>query len=221
MSASTHRVSRLGLVNAYLVVEEDGLTLIDTTVGGGAERILGAAKALGAPILRIALTHAHYDHVGSLDVLAAKLPEAEILISERDAAFLAGDKSHRTGEGGKFQSYKQTQAQPTRNLAPGDRVGSLEVVDAPGHTPGHLAFLDTRDRTLYCGDAYGTLGGLKTSAKASLPIPLPALGTWNKPLALESAVKLRALDPSALAPGHGKVVENPGAAMDRAIATAS
>jgi hypothetical protein len=31
---------------------------------------------------------------------------------------------------------------------------------------------------------------------------------------------LRALDPARLAPGHGKVVENPVAAMDRAIARA-
>ena len=29
---------------------------------------------------------------------------------------------------------------------------------------------------------------------------------------------LRALDPTRLAPGHGQVVEAPGAAMDRAIA---
>ncbi|MET0926752.1 MAG: MBL fold metallo-hydrolase, partial [Solirubrobacterales bacterium] len=99
--------------------------------------------------------------------------------------------------------------------------GSLEAIAAPGHTPGHLAFLDTRDGTLFCADAYSTLGGVATSAKANWRFPLPALATWHKPTALESARALRALDPKRLAPGHGKVVESPAAAMDAAIAKAS
>ena len=39
-----------------------------------------------------------------------------------------------------------------------------------------------------------------------------------QPTALATARALRTLDPARLAPGHGKVVEAPGAAMDRAIA---
>ena len=92
---------------------------------------------------------------------------------------------------------------------------------APGHTPGQVAFLDTRDRTLYCGDAFSTLGGMETSARVNPRFPLPTLATWHRPTALETARALRALDPARLAPGHGKVVESPGAAMDRAIAKAS
>jgi len=97
-------------------------------------------------------------------------------------------------------------------------VGSLEVIAAPGHTPGHVAFFDRRDGTLLSGDAYSTLGGVATTAKVNPRFPLPALATWDRPTALESARALRALDPQRLAPGHGKVVEAPGAAMDRAIA---
>jgi glyoxylase-like metal-dependent hydrolase (beta-lactamase superfamily II) len=44
------------------------------------------------------------------------------------------------------------------------------------------------------------------------------MATWHRPTALESARFLRALDPARIAPGHGKVVEDPGAAMDAAIA---
>ena len=44
------------------------------------------------------------------------------------------------------------------------------------------------------------------------------MATWSKTVEIASAKALRAIDPAALAPGHGKVVENPGAAMDRAIA---
>ena len=42
--------------------------------------------------------------------------------------------------------------------------------------------------------------------------------TWDRRMELETARGLRALNPSRLAPGHGKVVDDPGAAMDAAIA---
>jgi len=95
------------------------------------------------------------------------------------------------------------------------------VIAAPGHTPGHVAFLDTRDRTLYCGDAFSTLGGVATTAKVNPRFPLPAMATWDKPTEIATARALRALEPARLAPGHGPVVENPGGAMDAAIAKAS
>jgi glyoxylase-like metal-dependent hydrolase (beta-lactamase superfamily II) len=88
-----HRIVKYGLVNAYLVEEDDGLTLIDTMLPRSEKQILAAAEALGAPIRRIVLTHAHGDHIGSLDALAAALPDAEVLISTRDARLLAKDTS--------------------------------------------------------------------------------------------------------------------------------
>ena len=214
-----NRVSRFGLVNAYLVDEDDGLTLIDTMIPRSANKVLLTAKGLGKPIVRIALTHAHADHVGSLDALHAQLSEADVLITARDARFLRGEKDLLPGEGGKLRGgYPEVQARPTREISPGERVGSLEVVASPGHTPGHVAFLDTRDRTLYCGDVYSTLGGVWTTAKVNPRFPLPGMATWDRAIELESARALRALDPARLAPGHGKVFENPGAAMDKAIA---
>jgi glyoxylase-like metal-dependent hydrolase (beta-lactamase superfamily II) len=214
------RVSRFGFVNAYLVDEDDGLTLIDALVPKSAKVVLAKADELGRPIVRIALTHAHGDHIGSLDELAAQVPDAEVSISVRDARLMAGDKTLDPGEEiGKLRgSYPRAKTKPGRTLVPGDRVGSLEVLAAPGHTPGQIAFLDTRDRTLYCGDAYSTLGGVATSARANPRFPLPGMATWHRPTALETAKALRALDPARLAPGHGKVVEAPAAAMDAAIA---
>jgi glyoxylase-like metal-dependent hydrolase (beta-lactamase superfamily II) len=47
------------------------------------------------------------------------------------------------------------------------------------------------------------------------------MATWHRPTALETARALRALDPARLAPGHGRVVEAPAAAMDAAIARGS
>jgi glyoxylase-like metal-dependent hydrolase (beta-lactamase superfamily II) len=76
------RFPRLFPVNAYLVQEHDGFTLIDTAFPGSTSSIVAAAQQLGAPIVRIVLTHAHADHVGSLDALHGALPNAEVLMSE-------------------------------------------------------------------------------------------------------------------------------------------
>ena len=110
---------------------------------------------------------------------------------------------------------------PSRLVHEGDHVGSLEVIATPGHTPGHASFLDTRDRTLIAGDAFQTKGGIAVSGTFKLLFPLVAFATWHKPTCLESARKLRALEPSRLAVGHGRVLEQPLAAMDRAIKQAA
>jgi glyoxylase-like metal-dependent hydrolase (beta-lactamase superfamily II) len=213
------RVSRFGFVNCYLVREEDGLTLVDTMIPGSAKPIQAAAARLGAPIVRIALTHAHGDHIGSLDALHALLPEAEVLISGREARLLIKDRTLDPNEpqskvGG---SYPGAATTPTGTFEEGELVGSLQVIATPGHTPGHVSFLDPRSNTLLCGDAFATLGGVATSAKGSRRFPLPALATWHKPTALESAKKLLALKPEHLAPGHGKIVDSPTAAMETAV----
>ncbi|MGH2948549.1 MAG: MBL fold metallo-hydrolase, partial [Solirubrobacteraceae bacterium] len=188
------RVGLLGtLINAYLVPEDDGLTLVDTLMPRCAGRIRKAAGELGAPIVRIVLTHAHQDHIGSLDDLAG---DAEVLISPRDARLLAKDLTLDPGEPGKLRGgYSGARTRPTRTVEPGERIGSLEVHAAPGHTPGQIALLDVRDRTLLCGDAYSTLGGVETCARVNPRFPLPALATWHRPTALASARELRALDP--------------------------
>jgi glyoxylase-like metal-dependent hydrolase (beta-lactamase superfamily II) len=217
-----NRIARFG-VNAYLVDEDDGLALIDTMLPRNGKRLIDAARSLGKPIVRIALTHAHGDHIGSLDALAAALPGIEVVIGARDARLLAKDKTPEPGEpeGSYRGSYPGAQTTPTRTVIPGDRVGSLEVHAAPGHTPGQVAYLDPRDGTLYCGDAYSTIGGVATAAQTYWRFPLVGFATWHKPTALASARALRALDPARLAAGHGDVAEAPGAAMDRAIAAAA
>src|SRR3954452_22941157 len=86
------QLTRLRFVNAFLVREDDGFTLVDTTTGGAADALIAAAEQAGGAIRRIALTHGHGDHVGSVDALKARLGNAvEVLMPELDARILAGE----------------------------------------------------------------------------------------------------------------------------------
>jgi len=217
------RFPRMFPVNCYFVREDDGLTLIDTGIPGNAPKILAAARDLGQPIRRIVLTHAHGDHLGALDALHQLLPQAEVLVSARDTRFLAGDMTLDPDEpqtklrGG----YQAIATRPTRLLADDDRVGSLQIISTPGHTPGHIAVFDPRDGTLIAGDAFQTHAGAAVSGTVRWRFPFPAMATWNRPAALASARRLRALEPCRLAVGHGDVLEQPVAEIDSAIATAA
>jgi glyoxylase-like metal-dependent hydrolase (beta-lactamase superfamily II) len=212
------RLTRFGMVNCFLVREDDGLTLVDTGVAGSAPGIREAAKSLGAPICRIMLTHAHIDHVGSLDTLAREYPRIEFAVGQRESRLLRKDFSLDAGESGKkLLGFPGVELPPTILLNDGDRVGSLQAILSPGHTPGHLSYLDVRDGSLIAGDAFTTQTGVLAAGTFKLLFPFPALFSWNREVAAESARKLRDFKPARLAVGHGRTIESPLAAMDRAI----
>jgi glyoxylase-like metal-dependent hydrolase (beta-lactamase superfamily II) len=212
------QLTRIRFVNAYLVREDDGFTLIDTTTGGAADDLIAAAKDLGGELRRVAMTHGHGDHIGSADGLKERLGESvEILVPDTDARILAGEK---VVDGKLPGSWPQVRTAPDTRLNAGDRVGNLEVVASPGHTPGHVAFLDTRDRTLIAGDVFTSYGSLHVTSHFYLRFPFAAMATWDRAKDLESARSLRGLDPAILLVGHGPATREPAAAMDEAITQA-
>ena len=223
VTANITQLTRFGAVNAFLVAEDDGYTLVDTMVKGSQGKLLEASAALDAPIVRVLLTHAHDDHIGALEAISKALPDVPVLASGRDAKLILGDKEPEPGEprGRLLGSYPPVDVSFEQALVEGDRVGSLEVIETPGHSPGHISLLDTRDGSLIAGDAYSGLGGVATTAGPYWRFPLPGFVTWHRPTALASAIKLRDLKPDWLLFGHGKPVKDPGPAMDKAVERSS
>src|SRR4051794_36807173 len=223
VSENLVQLTRLGFVNCFLVREDDGFTLVDTSLSGNGPAIMEGASEAGAPIVRIALTHAHVDHIGSPDALHPALPGAG---GVRGAREVRGAGEARRPAPGEPQAkvrggWPAFETHPDRQVGEGDEVGSLRVVFTPGHTPGHVSYLDRRDGTLIAGDAFQTKGGIAVSGKLRPLFPFPTLANWHRPTAVESARRLRALEPQRLVVGHGKPLDAPAAAMDRAIAAAA
>lgn len=207
-------------VNCYLVEEEDGLTLVDAAIPSSWKGILQAASQIGKPITSMILTHGHMDHVGALDALKEILPDVPVYISKRDARLLTGDRSLLPNEpstpirGG---VPKKVTTRADVCLENGNQIGSLIALSTPGHTPGSMSFLDTRTNGMIVGDALQTRGGVAIAGQIRPWFPFPALATWHKETALESARKIRGYNPSFLGTGHGDLLMEPLNALNGAI----
>src|SRR3954454_11769908 len=77
-----------GVSNAGVVVDDDGITVIDTMmVRSQWEPFAAAVARLGMPIRRLVLTHAHIDHVGG----TRAFPNAMVLASPQTSTLLEGE----------------------------------------------------------------------------------------------------------------------------------
>ena len=221
LSDTLTQITFLGALNCYLLRESDGFTLIDTTIKNRHKQILAAAQKVGGEVKRILLTHAHGDHMGSLDGLYDALGgRVDVAISERDAPLLRKDLSLRPGEPQRKPkgSLPGAKTRPTHLLEDGELYGSLRCYYTKGHTPGHMSFLDERDGTLIAGDALISMGELRPPSKPVWWFPLPRLATWDKPMALEAVEKLATLPVTEIVTGHGPVVREGSAAVSRVLA---
>ncbi len=81
----------------------------------------------------------------------------------------------------------------------------LRAVYTPGHAPDHFCFFDERSGDLFCGDL----------ARAGGTIVVPASHGGDLVAYLDSLRRVRAMSPKRLLPGHGPIVNEPAALIDR------
>ncbi|MBL8560469.1 MAG: MBL fold metallo-hydrolase [Hyphomonadaceae bacterium] len=128
--------------------------------GGEIPRLMDAVKQTGVTVEKILLTHGHLDHAGA----AAEISETLSIPIEgphRDEDFLLAKLEASAAKYG-FQGARN--CTPTRWLDDGDQVtvGEIvfEVVHCPGHTPGHVVFVQKEARIAFVGDVLfkGSIG---------------------------------------------------------------
>lgn len=120
--------------------------------GGDVANILEAIEKLKVMPERILLTHGHFDHAGGAAELAEALSIPIEGPDERDGFLLSSLES----SGARFGITDARNVTPTRWLVEGETVSigdlTFGVLHVPGHTPGHLVFVNVPARFALVGD---------------------------------------------------------------------
>ena len=205
-----------GRVSAFLVEDGGELSLVDTLFESDARLVLEAIRGLGRSVTdlkRIAITHGHRSHLGGLAALKrasgaavyAHAWEADIVSADRRAqpVTLLPKQSLRLIPfqlGLRLNRPKHVPCPVDEGLDDGDTFGPLQVLHAPGHSPGHLAFSWPERSFLIAGDAIATWPSLCAGWTAF---------TLNRTQHAVSLRRMAALDARIVGVGHGdSITEN-------------
>ncbi|MFQ3319907.1 MAG: glyoxylase-like metal-dependent hydrolase (beta-lactamase superfamily II) [Natronomonas sp.] len=145
-------------VNAYLVADGDGLTLVDTGTPFDAATVEAAVESAGfdlSNVERILITHYDFDHVGSVAKLAVDAP---VYIGRADAPLLTGEQRPPLSGAKPLLQLVTSPLIPevsnerVRRVDDGDEIGGFTAYHAPGHTPGHTVYVHEAREAAFLGD---------------------------------------------------------------------
>ena len=139
-------------------------------------RVVDDALRPGGNVLAILLTHRHRDHLAGVDAVRAKYP-APVWAHARVADRVPLDRELHEGD---------------VIEVPGRHARRVRVLETPGHSWSHLAFLEESSGTLVAGDLVSGLGTVVID---------PADGSMAK--YVRSLARLQSMDIRTLIPGHG------------------
>ena len=207
----------LRYVNGYLIVDDDGPLLVDCgwKLDDVYEALVAGLRASGfalADLRRLIVTHHHFDHYGLAGTLRRQgVPEllmhardwerVKAVADERSFDSIADAWLARNGydvgidDEEFFRRWEL--AEPTHFPVDGERIGRLEAIWTPGHSPGHLCFFDTRSGRMLTGDHV-------------LDPITPHVGYWHEqrgdPMGdyVASLTKVAARETSGALPAHGE-----------------
>lgn len=159
-----------------LIIEDDGITLVDTGYPGFIPLIEKEISKNGysmKELKTIIITHYDDDHIGSLSDFKEKYPWIRIMASEKESKFISGEmKSERLIQAeemlekipkeeiefGKWfvqqlKNLKHVRVDETVN--DGDLIlyDQCQVIATPGHTSGHISLYFPSLSAVITGDA--------------------------------------------------------------------
>jgi glyoxylase-like metal-dependent hydrolase (beta-lactamase superfamily II) len=202
-----------GHVHAFLLDAGGELSLVDTLFEGDARLVLEALRRLGrkpSEIRRIAITHAHRSHLGGLATLKRETG-APVYAHRWEADIVAGERRAQAVSLVPHQSPKLIPFQlglwldrprhvpcPVDELLDeGDAFGPLQVLHAPGHSPGHLVFWWPERRFLIAGDGIATWPDLSPGWKVF---------NLNHAQHKRTLTRIAALEAAIVGVGHGEPI---------------
>jgi glyoxylase-like metal-dependent hydrolase (beta-lactamase superfamily II) len=211
-------------VNIFIIQNSEATdwVLIDTGLKSSAAKIKKMTAELfgdtSKPVA-IIMTHAHFDHRGSLQQLAEEW-NVPVYCHHMEAPYLTGRASYPPADptvgGGMMTylsfSYPKAPINVEKYLSELPEDGSIpelqdwKWVHTPGHTPGHISLFREKDGVLVAGDAIATTrseSAYSVMIQAKILSGPPKYFTPDWGAAARSAKELAELEPNVIATGHG------------------
>lgn len=209
------QVAVVPYVNVFAIRDDDGVTLVDTALGGRADAMIDKLGGLGirpSDVIRILLTHCHPDHAGGAARLIERGASRDVRVGPadldtvrgeapqppRDASTLAGRLFERISGG----EVGITPVASASTIEDGDELpvgGGCVAVATPGHSPGHTAFHLTSRGLLIGGDVVFNVFKLR---------PSPGFLCSDIAVNRASVRRLAECEPSTLVLAHGDPVDH-------------
>ncbi|MDR2401674.1 MAG: MBL fold metallo-hydrolase [Deferribacteraceae bacterium] len=186
----------LGVIEAnciFLTAENGELILVDP--GDEPERLAGAIESNSLTLIKILLTHGHFDHIGAAETLQKKY-KVPVFIHPSD--YLLADAASEYSFS--FGGYPTKKIKEKKPLADGEIIdfddSAIKVIHTPGHTSGSVSFYIEKLSTVLTGDTLFAGGVGRTDLVGAMPDALiPSIRE-----------KLYTLpDDTAVIPGHGEL----------------
>jgi glyoxylase-like metal-dependent hydrolase (beta-lactamase superfamily II) len=209
-------------INGYLIAEDDGATLVDC--GWRADDVLDALHAglahCGlrlADVARVVITHAHFDHYGLAGTLRRN-GLRELLMHPAEWEFakqhftdiaefdrIADEWIERNGFAADYgevaeediDHHRVELTAPTSLVEDGARIGRLRAIWTPGHTTGHLCFIDEQTGRMLTGDH--VLDPVTPHVGSWSPNGTDRIGNY-----IASLEKVNAIGATGVLPAHGE-----------------
>jgi glyoxylase-like metal-dependent hydrolase (beta-lactamase superfamily II) len=212
-----HRIGS-DMVNSYLVVDGDGVTIIDAGLPRYWRLLNQELTRLGLTlddVRALILTHGDSDHIGfAAQLYREKGIPAYLHPADADRGRLEVKKPRsswgpvKAGPLSRFLWYSAREGglrgRPVGELRPTedgqvlDVPGTPRIIHVPGHTPGSVAIHVPAADALFLGDAMTTRSVL-TGATGPKPAPF----TLQPGQAMDSLGRLSDVDATWVLPGHG------------------
>jgi hydroxyacylglutathione hydrolase len=126
---------------AYVIRLPDRRAAVVIDPGLDPDRILEHLAQHELTVVAVLDTHGHGDHIAGNAALLDRFPESDLMIGRADAHALTDPDANLSAMFG----FGMQSPPATRLVSEGDTIEAagltFEVLDLPGHTPGHVGFL--------------------------------------------------------------------------------
>lgn len=146
-------INHVARENTYFLSNDQAVLVIDP--GSDSQALVDKIRQINLPVAAILLTHTHYDHIMSIDIIRDQFSQPPVYVSPLEADWLGSPFDNGSGRHPELGDVIIAPADVLfENGKAYEITGfSFTVVPTPGHSHGSVSFIFHDDYCVFSGDA--------------------------------------------------------------------